>query len=150
MDIAREAKPGVEIAEATWIHEYDNYYRMGHRQPLPVLRVKYADPTGTWLYIDPNRGTIALRVQQHNRNRRWLYNGLHKFDFPWLYDHDRRVLWAASIVVLSIGGLVLSTTSVLPMFRRLWRHANRLVRRFDVKPGSETLNGRSVSKTNAG
>ena len=126
--IADEAMPGVSIVDATWIQEYDAYYRMGHYQPLPVLRVKYANPTETWLYIDPQRGTIALSVQQHNRNRRWLYNGLHKFDLPWIYDYDRRGLWAASIVVLSIGGLVLSTTTVVPMFRRLARHANRLVR----------------------
>jgi len=128
-EIAGEAMPGTTIVEAAWIHEYDAYYRMGHYQPLPVLRVKYADPTETWLYIDPQRGTIALRVQQHNRNRRWLYNGLHKFDLPWIYDYDRRGLWAASIVVLSIGGLVLSVTTVLPMFRRLGRHAKRLVKR---------------------
>lgn len=128
-DIAHEAIPGAEIVDAAWIHEYDAYYRMGHYQPLPVLRVKYADPTETWLYIDPQRGTIALRVQQHNRNRRWLYNGLHKLDLPWIYDNDRRGLWAASIVVLSVGGLVLSVTTVLPMFRRLNRHANRLLKR---------------------
>jgi hypothetical protein len=126
MDIAREAMPDVEIAEATWIDEYDNYYRSRSKaQPLPVLRVRYADPTSTWLYIDPHRGTIALRLQQHNRNRRWLYNGLHKFDFPYLYD--RRFVWQMSIVVLSVGGLVLSATTLVPMFRRLRRHAARVV-----------------------
>jgi hypothetical protein len=127
MDIAREAMPDVPIAEAAWIHEYDNYYRSRAKsQPLPVLRVRYDDATGTWLYIDPHRGSIALRSQQHNRVRRWLYNGLHKFDFPYLYE--RRTLWQLAIVVLSIGGLVLSTTTLLPMFRRLHRHANRVIR----------------------
>jgi len=127
MDIAHEAMPGVAIKEAVWINEYDNYYRTRFgSQPLPALRVKYDDPTSTWLYIDPQRGSIALRVQQHNRQRRWLYNGLHKLDFPFLYD--RPILWATSIVVLSLGCLLLSVTTVLPMCRRLRRHADRLVR----------------------
>jgi hypothetical protein len=123
MEIARDAMPGVEIADATWLHNYDNYYR-GRQggQPLPVLRVKYADPAGTWLYIDPNRGSIALRQQQHNRNRRWLYNGLHKFDFPFLYS---RPLWDIAIIIMSIGGLALTITTLLPAYRRLRRHAGR-------------------------
>ena len=124
MEIARESMPGVNIADAEWIHDYDNYYRTRKdAQPLPVLRVRYADPTTTWLYIDPHRGGIALRVQQHNRNRRWLYNGLHKFDFPYIYSN--RTLWASSIVILSIGGLLLSMTTLVPTVRRLNRHAQR-------------------------
>jgi hypothetical protein len=71
MDIACEAMPNVPIAESTWIHEYDNYYRSRPQsQPLPVLRVRYADAPGTWLYLDPHRGSIALRSQKHNRVRR--------------------------------------------------------------------------------
>jgi hypothetical protein len=63
--------PNVPIAESTWIHEYDNYYRSRPQsQPLPVLRVRYADAPGTWLYLDPHRGSIALRSQKHNRVRR--------------------------------------------------------------------------------
>ncbi len=127
LDIAHEAMPGIAIKEAVWMNEYDNYYRTRFgSQPLPALRVKYDDPASTWLYIDPQRGSIALRVQQHNRQRRWLYNGLHKLDFPYIYD--RPVLWATSIVVLSLGCLLLSVTTILPMFRRLRRHAERLVR----------------------
>jgi hypothetical protein len=124
MEIAHEIMPGVKIAEADWISDYDNYYRTRKdAQPLPVLRVRYADPTATWLYIDPHRGGIALRVQQHNRNRRWLYNGLHKFDFPYIYSN--RTLWASSIVILSIGGLILSMTTLVPTVKRLSRHARR-------------------------
>ena len=126
IDIAREAMPGIPIKEAAWISEYDNYYRTRFgSQPLPALRVKYDDPTSTWLYIDPQRGLIALRVQRHNRQRRWLYNGLHKFDFPYIYDHP--ALWATSIVLMSLGCLVLTVAPIVPMFRRLRRHAERLV-----------------------
>jgi hypothetical protein len=137
--IAHEAIPGVSIKEAVRINDYDNYYRTRFgSQPLPALRVKYDDPTNTWLYIDPQRGLIALRVQQHNRQRRWLYNGLHKFDFPYVYD--RPVLWATSIVLFSLGCLVLSVTTILPMFRRLRRHVGRLLTRIQKrKPLAETV-----------
>jgi hypothetical protein len=136
-DIAREAMPNVEIVESAWINEYDNYYRSRTKsQPLPVLRVRYADEQKTWLYLDPHRGSIALVSRQHNRVRRWLYNGLHKFDFPFVYE--RRRLWQVCIVVMSIGGLLLSSTTLLPAYRRLRRHAARAVRASGRKTAAAT------------
>jgi hypothetical protein len=125
MDIAHDAMPGVAIKEAVWLKDYDNYYRSRESgQTLPVLRVQYDDPQQTWLYLDPHRGRVAWREESPSRLRRWLYNGLHKFDFPYLYS---RPLWDISMVLLSIGGLVLSATTLMPAYRRLRRHANRLM-----------------------
>jgi hypothetical protein len=125
MDVARDAMPKAEVRESTWLQEYDNYYRsrLGG-QPLPVLRVRYSDPNNTWLYIDPHRGAVVWREEPPSRLRRWLYNGLHKFDVPVIYTY--RPLWDISIIVMSLGGLALSVTTLLPMFRRLRRHAGRL------------------------
>jgi hypothetical protein len=124
MDIAREAMPDAPIEDATWLDQYDNYYRSRYNtQPLPVLRVRYANPQGTWLYIDPHRGTVAWREEWASRLRRWLYNGLHKFDLPVL---GNRPVWDISMILLSIGGLVLSVTTILPAFRRLRGHAVRI------------------------
>jgi hypothetical protein len=128
VQVAQDAMPGVAITEATWLHEYDNYYRSRlEGVPLPVLRARYADAGQTWLYIDPQRGTVAWREERGSRLRRWLYNGLHKFDFPVIY-YGPRPLWDIVVIVLSIGGLVLSSTTLLPGFRRLHRHARRLFR----------------------
>ena len=90
----------------------------------PVYRFQNAivDPPETWLYIDPHRGTVAWREQKMSRIRRWLYNGLHKFDLPYLMQ---RPLWDVAMILLSIGGMVLSITTVLPAFRRLRGHAVR-------------------------
>ena len=122
MDVARDAMPEDTIREAEWLKEYDNYYRsrLGG-QPLPVLRVKYADPNNTWLYIDPHRGSVVWREEDPSRRRRWLYNGLHKFDVPVIYSY--RPLWDISIIVMSLGGLALSVTTIMPALRRLRRHA---------------------------
>lgn len=120
VDIAREAMPGAAVQDSTWLHEYDNYYysRDGAR-PLPVLRVRYNDPEQTWLYLDPHRGSITKYVRKSRLNR-WLYHGLHSLDFPFLYN--RRPLWDIVMIALSIGGIVLSSTTLLPSFRRLFRH----------------------------
>ncbi len=129
---ARDAMPGVPVQDATWLSEYDSYYYdrercVGHAcgaPPLPVLRVRFADSVGTWLYLDPERGTIIRKEERLTRINRWLYHGLHSLDFPWLYD--RRPLWDAVVIVLSVGGLVVSLSSAPQAWRRLRRHARRV------------------------
>jgi hypothetical protein len=123
-DVAKAAMPGVPIADATWLHEYDSYYydKNGDR-PLPVLRVRHADEAGTWLYLDPSLGTM-MRLDRGGRWNRWLYHGLHSLDFPFL--RYKRPLWDIVVILLSIGGAVLSATTLLPSWRRLVRHARRL------------------------
>jgi hypothetical protein len=59
-----------------------------------------------------------------SRLRRWLYQGFHSLDFPFLYFH--RPLWDIVVIVLSIGGTVLSFTTMLPAWRRLKRHGRAL------------------------
>jgi hypothetical protein len=124
-EIARAAMPGVPVDDSVWLDAYDGYYYdpRGSR-PLPVLRVRYADANGTWLYLDPERGGIVQRSGKVSRLRRWLYQGLHSLDFPFLYFH--RPLWDIVVIALSIGGTVLSFTTMLPALRRLKRHARTL------------------------
>jgi hypothetical protein len=98
-----------------------DYNRDGLR-PLPVLRVRYADPDSTWLYLDPQLGTLT-KQDRGGRWNRWLYHGLHNLDFPFLYY--RRPLWDITLIVLSIGGVVLSATTLVPSWHRLVRHARR-------------------------
>jgi hypothetical protein len=127
LDCARAAMPGVPVRDAVWLTEYDAYYY--HRAQglrLPVLRVRYDDPQQTWLYLDPGRGSIVRREERLSRVNRWLYHGLHSLDFPILYN--RRPLWDIVIIALSLGGLVLSATTLVPVGRRLRRHWRRLSR----------------------
>jgi len=121
-DVAKAAMPGVPMQDAEWMHEYDAYYysQTGSR-PLPVLRVRYADPQETWLYLDPQHGTIASRLERASRWNRWLYHGFHSLDFPFLYY--KRPLWDIVVIVLSLGGIALSVTTALPAWRRLKRRA---------------------------
>ncbi|MQA28431.1 MAG: hypothetical protein GEU82_01135 [Luteitalea sp.] len=120
-EVANAAMPGASIEDATWLQEYDAYYydKNGGR-PLPVLRVRYTDEAGTWLYLDPSVGTMTKQDRGARWNR-WLYHGLHSLDFPFL--RDKRPLWDIVVILLSIGGAVLSATTLLPSWRRLLRHA---------------------------
>jgi hypothetical protein len=122
---ARAAMPGVAVMDQNWLSSYDAYYY--DRQsalPLPVLRMRFADAVGTWLYLDPSRGVILQREERLTRLNRWLYHGLHSLDFPWLYN--RRPLWDIVVIALSAGGLAVSITSAPTAWRRAKRHARRV------------------------
>ena len=124
-EIARAALPGVAVQDAQWLQEYDSYYYdLRGSRPLPVLRVRYQDEPRTWLYLDPEQGGIVQRSTSVSRTRRWLYQGLHSLDFPFLYF--KRPLWDFVVIVLSIGGTILSFTTMVPAWRRLRRHAVNL------------------------
>jgi hypothetical protein len=119
--VGRALMPGVQPYDAEWLSAYDGYYydRSGAK-PLPVLRLRYDDPDATWLYLDPSSGALAMRFTRVSRLKRWLYNGLHSFDFPFLYY--RRPAWDVVVLLLSLGGIGLSVTTMVPAWHRLRRH----------------------------
>jgi hypothetical protein len=125
IDAAARAMPGVGIRDMTWLDAYDSYYydRSGSLS-LPVLRVTYADAQGTALYLDPRRGAIARKEERLTRLNRWLYHGLHSLDFPFLYGS--RPLWDVVVIVLCLGGVAVSATTLWPGWKRVGRHVRRL------------------------
>jgi hypothetical protein len=115
------AMPNVPVTDARWLTTYDGYYYdRWNAKPLPVLRVRYEDADRTWLYVDPQSGLIVLRHTSISRLNRWLYNGLHSLDFSFLYYS--RPAWDIVVAGLSLGGIALSVTTMLPACRRLRRH----------------------------
>jgi hypothetical protein len=121
-----QALPDVPIVEQQMLSDYDSYYYSRQRlTPLPVLRVKFADPGETWFYIDPSNSTLLSQVTRLSRVERWLYNGLHSLDFPGWYDS--RPLWDIVMIVLLLGGLTTSSIGLTVGFSRVARGARRLV-----------------------
>ena len=58
----RAALPDVPIVEHELLADYDSYYYSRQQlTPLPVLRVKFADPGETWFYIDPSNSRCCRR-----------------------------------------------------------------------------------------
>jgi len=150
MEIAQAAMPRVPVRDAVWLEDYDGYYYDPRAsRALPVLRVRYADEPGTWLYLDPSRGGIVQRSVSTIRLRRWLYQGLHSLDFPVIYF--RRPLWDLIVILLSVGGTVLSAVALVPAWRRLRRrgrelmHGNPVRRKIDEPLSPSTVTRRDTS-----
>jgi hypothetical protein len=119
------AAPGAPIVAQDLLADYDSYYySRGRQAPLPVLRLKLADPLETWVYVDPALGEVLATVHRLQRLERWLYNGLHSLDFGFWYD--RRPLWDIGMIVLSLGALATSCIGLWLGMRRLGRDARRL------------------------
>jgi hypothetical protein len=136
LQIATAAMPGTAVKETTWLNEYDDYYyysvpsfNLGLMKPvrtLPVLRVTFADSKQTRIYMSPSHGQMS-KSESNDRVARWSLYGLHALDFSFLYQH--RPLWDIVVWTLLIGSTILSSTTLLPMFRRLKRHALRAGKR---------------------
>jgi hypothetical protein len=116
----KQAIPDVPILEQQLLTEYDDYYySRGQLTPLPVLRVKFADPAQTWVYIDPETSQILSTIPKLARVERWLYNGLHSLDFSFWYN--RRPLWDVGMITLCLGGLFSSAIGLFLGVKRLGR-----------------------------
>jgi hypothetical protein len=113
--------PGAPLVESRVLAGYDNYYYTRHPEngtaPLPVLRVRFGDDAATWFHLDPVTGRIVNKSTATNRVFRWLYNGLHSFDWWWLWS--RRPLWDIVVITFCLGGLSLSALGVALGVRRL-------------------------------
>ena len=121
------AVPDAAISAQELLVDYDSYYYSRNREtPLPVLRVKFADPLETWVYVDPKQSELLATVHRLNRVERWLYNGLHSLDFAFWYS--KRPLWDIGMLVLLAGALVSSTIGLCLGVKRLGRDFARLVR----------------------
>jgi hypothetical protein len=110
-----------KLEKQTLLTEYDNYYYPRHHQglvekPLPVLQVILADEAGTRLYLDPQDGRLLARLDRSRRVFRWVYSGLHHWDFGWLYY---RPVWDVWMLTWVAFGLVLGASALVVGWRRL-------------------------------
>jgi hypothetical protein len=134
---ARAAMPGMEPAEVTWLTDYDAYYYERTRTSrLPALRVKFDDPDKTWLYLDARDGSLVLAEVRGSRAERWLYQGLHSLDFPGFYQ--AAWAWYPVMVVLGLGGVALSLTSLVAAWMFLRSKGKGVVVGADLKVGPYT------------
>jgi hypothetical protein len=115
------------VASIDRLVDYDTYYYArddhtmtgGTDKPLPILRVRFDDPSHTWVHIDPRTASVISQTDDARRLSRWLFAMLHSWD--WLPLLDRRPLWDTLLILLSLGGAALSVTGVVIGWRRLGR-----------------------------
>lgn len=110
--------PTSDIGSIDVLEKYDAYYYSHHGalRSLPALRVKFLDDSSTWFHIDLNTGQVVNRLTTKGRVQRWLYNGLHSFDFNFLIQN--RPLWDMLVFTLCVPGLFFSLTAVVIAFKR--------------------------------
>jgi hypothetical protein len=124
IDAASRVAGMVHAADSVLLTSYDHYYYdRNNRKPLPVLRVRFADARQTWLYINPQTTLIQARYTNRSRYERWLYEGLHDLDFPFLYWH--RPAWDLTVIGLSVGGIALIISSIVLAVKYLQKSARR-------------------------
>ena len=101
--------------------KYDNYYSGSAMfyWPEPVYKLVANDVAETWIYINPATAEQVKRYTKNSRLRRWLYQGLHKFNFQFLKEEAewfRKLL----LVITSLGGIAVSITGV--WLSKKWLH----------------------------
>ena len=74
LEAAQRVVPGAPWFDSTLLTSYDAYYYDRTQQkPSPVVRVRFADPRKTWLYLDPGTARIAARYTDRSRAECWNY-----------------------------------------------------------------------------
>lgn len=106
------------IAALQKLDEFDAYYyARDAKKPLPIWRVELDDPHKTWLHVDASNGQLLGKLDTSRRAQRWLYNGLHSWDFDWLLQ--RRPLWDIVMLAALMLGTWFSMTSAILAWRRI-------------------------------
>jgi hypothetical protein len=97
----------------------DRYWHSfkGDVRKMPMFRVEFADPKGTWLHLDPATGEVMQTKTAADRTYFLFFNEIHKFDFYSIRGlvHDL-VVW-----VLMLLGTAISVTGVVLG----WKHLTR-------------------------
>ena len=117
---ARRLLPDAAMTTALRQQQFDAYWYPHHNErPLPVLRVGFNDAAESWFYIDPRNGDVLARIDSSRRTYRWLFNALHSLDFPLLLRY--RPAWDIVVWLLSLIGVIVSTSGIVIGWRRLRR-----------------------------
>ena len=129
-----EAAASPTKVETSVLTQYDRYYLDRRRQrPLPVLLVQLDDEVRSRYYIDPKTARVVGSYDSTAWVSRWLYNGLHSLNFPWLYNY--RPLWDIVVITFMLGGTALCVTSLI----LAWRVVGRKLRAITPGGSRETV-----------
>lgn len=121
--------PDSPLVSAELLTSYNRYYYAHHHAPvLPVLRIRFNDVDQSWFYIHGQTGQLLQRQTTHSRTMRWLYQGLHRLDFPWLVNN--RPWRELTVIVLSALGFVFSISAVVIAWRYLRNPKKRQIKFF--------------------
>lgn len=93
---------------------------------LPVVRLEFADPGESVVYLDVRTGDVALSVDRMQRAGRWLFNLLHSWDLNGLLRWNP--MRQALLIALTAGAFAIAATGVVIGWRRTVMSLPRLPR----------------------
>lgn len=110
--------------DGTVLYEADSYYYAHHRPvEWPVYRMITSN--GNRYYLSAVTGGLIKKVDSNEQWNRWLFNGLHSFDFS--HALRRRPIWDAVVIILLSGVAVVCATGTYMGLKRLQIHHRRRV-----------------------
>lgn len=115
---ARRILPHAGVIRTEWLTQPDTYwYKAKGTVELPVLRIRFDDPAQTWITISPRTGEILETQSARRRLYRWLFDGIHRWDFNGLIT--RRPLWDAWMALWLAMGTIGAISGIVIGVRRL-------------------------------
>jgi hypothetical protein len=105
---------------AELLFEGDAYYFDHHvARRFPVYRAIAGDTDATRYYIDALDGQLLGKFDPERRGYRWLFEGLHRFDFS--ASLRRRPVWDIVVLVLLAGVTIVCFTGTYMGIRSVFR-----------------------------
>ena len=117
--VATSIKNNINIENQGWLLNEDYFYYSHHNdRQFPVYKIEYSD--GEIIYLDYQTAKINLIVDHNRKMYRWLFSGLHRFDF--FKDIRRRRIWDIIMLPIQISLLLFAFTGIIlaiKSFRRI-------------------------------
>lgn len=114
------AWPEQKVVSLKVVPDDDAYTNLREGQlPAGTIRAVLDDSNSTWIHLDAFSGEVLSVMDRGRRVYRWLFNGLHSLDFPWLAKH--RPVWDIVMFIGLFAGFSVSVTGTVIGLRRLLR-----------------------------
>ncbi|MBN2166906.1 MAG: PepSY domain-containing protein [Marinilabiliaceae bacterium] len=101
--------------------KYDRYYKSSgmYFHSLPAYKISFDNKFNTVLYIDTQSGKAVEYLHNNKKAEQWLTRGLHKLNFS--IFHNIEWLRKTILIILCLGGLVVSVTGIILSWKWLKR-----------------------------
>ena len=121
LDIKAKLTPVLGTSDIQ-IELMDHYVSLNNKYELPIYRISAEDKESSRLYISPTTGETRY-YSLNGRVKKWLYPFCHNLRISFFAEHP--TLRIICMLVLVLGGLVVSVSGVILGFRYLRRVIRR-------------------------
>jgi hypothetical protein len=117
LNAIQSLRPGAALTVETLTSEDSYHYSHHNTAVLPVLRARFAQADEATFYVDPAQGQLVGYADRNSKWNRWLFNGLHQWDFAAMVR--ARPVWDAIVIALCLLGGAATLAGVVLGWRRI-------------------------------